>query len=52
MERDDDMFQHDQADITIISHVLRDASERAGMSLGVIHISADAKNAHFGTPPS
>ena len=27
MERDDDMFQHDQADITIISHALRAASE-------------------------
>ena len=27
METDDDRFQHDEADITIISHVLQAASE-------------------------
>ena len=27
METDDDMFQHDETDITIISHVLRASTE-------------------------
>ena len=37
METDDDMFQHDEADITIISHVLRAASE----GKNVIRVKSD-----------